>query len=60
MFYDTKNTSRSQNPKDIASESVALRETVVVLNTNGGDKIKGFRVERKRDRRCLQSDLEVR
>lgn len=60
VFYDTKNTAGSENPKDIASESVALRETDVVINTNGSDKIKSFRVERKRDRCCLQSDLEIR
>ena len=50
VLYDTQNTSRSEHTKGFPSESVAVRETDVVINTNGCHKIKGFRVERKRDR----------
>jgi hypothetical protein len=50
VLYDTQNTSGSENAKGIPSESVAVRETDVVIDTNSCHKIKGFRVERKRDR----------
>ena len=60
VLYDTQNTPRSENAKGILSESVAVRETDVVKDTNGSHKIKGFRVEGKLYRCRLQSDLEVR
>jgi hypothetical protein len=50
VLYDTQNASGSENAKGIPSESVAVQETDVVEDTNGSHKIKGFRVERKRDR----------
>ena len=60
VLYETQNTSGSENAKGIPSESVAVRETDVVINTNGCHKIKGFRLERKPDRCHLQSNLEIR